>query len=263
VVLCVAALLQVGIAIEDHSRSGHSGPVWQPIVWEVSSAASLALLIPFVYWTSYRFSFAKLGWVRWGAIHVMATIPFALAHVAAMGGLREFAYAFTDYEYDAANLVLGEFFYEYKKDLVTYFICLACIAGLKKIELNSGFKAAAQPDGRRLKLRSDQGLIFVDPARIETLETAGNYVVVTTPDESFETRISLAALIRQCDGEVVQIHRRFAVGTRCVQRVERIRSGDGVVVLISGRALRLSRRYWSELKAALSRYSTGNENATT
>lgn len=54
-------MLQAGIAIEDHSRLNRSGPVWQPIVWEVSSAASLALLIPFVYWTSDRFSLAKLG----------------------------------------------------------------------------------------------------------------------------------------------------------------------------------------------------------
>jgi DNA-binding LytR/AlgR family response regulator len=257
-------LTQIGIALEDFQRSGGSGAVWEPVVWEVSSIASLTLLIPFVYWASRRFSISSLGLLRWIGAHAAATLPFAIMHIALMGGMREFAYAFTPYDYDTANLLLSEFFYEYKKDAVTYFVALGLVSALRKVgEGGEDRLEHGREPQRRLKLQSDQGLMIVEPARIEALEAAGNYVVVTTCEGSFETRSSLTTLVEECGDDVIQIHRRFAAGVGFIRRIEGKRSGDGIVTLTSGRQLRLSRRYKNGLAAALPDQFSGKAKATT
>ena len=93
--------------------------LWEPFLWEMSSVAAVALLMPLIFrWIHFA---DTSGWrkVKIGAAHIAMACGFAIAHTSLMFGFRFFVYALLDIRYDAGSLwsVIG---YEAPKDFVTY-----------------------------------------------------------------------------------------------------------------------------------------------
>lgn len=73
---------------------------WEPVVWEYSSALMLLALLPAQLAFDRRLPFQAGTWRRALPGHLLATIPYSLAHVFGMVGLRHLAYGAAGSHYD-------------------------------------------------------------------------------------------------------------------------------------------------------------------
>lgn len=96
----------------------------------------------------------------------------------------------------------------------------------------------------RIAVRSGTRTVLVDPADIEWVEAADNYVRLHAGRQHHLLRGSLAtAAARLDESRFVRIHRSAIVNLAHVTELRSRPSGDGVVRLRSGTELPLSRRY--------------------
>src|SRR5690606_18906906 len=100
----------------EHSRNpANSLSVWEPIVWEYSSAISTLLLCPLLFFWFNRYPLQLTNVKRQLLAHLCGSLLFSLLHVATMVALRELIYYWQAGNYNFGPL-LREFFYEYRKD---------------------------------------------------------------------------------------------------------------------------------------------------
>jgi signal transduction histidine kinase len=129
----VAAWLGLGLwlginVIIGARNSARPIAAWEPLTWELSSTAVMAVLSVLVYKFEHRFPLSGAGWAQRLLPHVPAAIAFSLVHTLAMVGIRQLVYALRGSHYDFGDPVLG-FAYELQKDLITYALVVAvCIA---------------------------------------------------------------------------------------------------------------------------------------
>jgi two-component system LytT family response regulator len=91
-------------------------------------------------------------------------------------------------------------------------------------------------------------------ADIECVMAADNYIELHSATATWLDRTTLAAfLAHPAAGRFVRVHRSCAVQPARVQALEPLGSGDAQLRLVSGRCIRLSRRYRDEWLAALGR----------
>ncbi len=100
-------------------------PAWQPMSWELSSVAVLAVLAVAVARFERRVPLSGAGWPRRLPLHVPAALAFSVVHTLSMVGIRKLVYAAHGARYDFGDWGLG-LVYEFQKDLITY----AMIAGV-------------------------------------------------------------------------------------------------------------------------------------
>ena len=104
----------------EFSRSdNNSVALWEPYVWEYSSALSTALLvIPLIIAIRILDQKVKVGatWLGW---HFAFASLFSVAHVSLMVAFRKLVYLFSERNYDF-GIWLNEFIYEYRKDVWGY-----------------------------------------------------------------------------------------------------------------------------------------------
>jgi len=100
----------------------------------------------------------------------------------------------------------------------------------------------------RLLVPAGDGLRMIDSAQIHCLEADDNYVHVHTADHSYLLRRTLRDLLQQLgDQRFVRIHKSAAVNIAEIDGLTPLFKGDYELRLRSGRVLRLSRRFTSEL----------------
>ena len=128
-----AAWLALGLwlalnTIVGRQNAGRPIPAWEPLTWELSSVAVVAVLAVAIARFERRFPLSSAGWPRRLPLHFAAALVFSLLHVGAMFALRTLAYAAVGERYDFGDPWLA-FAYELQKDLITYATIVgACIA---------------------------------------------------------------------------------------------------------------------------------------
>ena len=111
-------------------------------------------------------------------------------------------------------------------------------------ELPPGLEPAAGPYATRILVRQGEGFGFVETARVDWLEAAGNYVRVHAEGRSWLIRATLAAVTASLDpARFVRIHRSTIVNVDRVREVQPWVGGDYVAILNDGRQLRVSRTH--------------------
>ncbi|HSE11390.1 MAG TPA: histidine kinase, partial [Rudaea sp.] len=111
-----------------HRNSGQPIAPWEPMTWELSSTALMAVLAVCVFWFERRFPLSGPHWLRRLPLHIPAAIAFSAVHTLGMVGIRKVVYAVEGRYYDFGDTWLG-FAYELQKDLISYaVIVIACIA---------------------------------------------------------------------------------------------------------------------------------------
>jgi two-component system LytT family response regulator len=114
----------------------------------------------------------------------------------------------------------------------------------------AGVRVARQQTGvsDRLLVPAGDGLHMIDSAGIHSLEADDNYVHVHTADQTYLLRRSLRDLVQQLgEQRFVRIHKSVAVNIAEIDSLTPLFKGDYELRLRSGRLLRLSRRYTTEL----------------
>jgi two-component system LytT family response regulator len=105
---------------------------------------------------------------------------------------------------------------------------------------------------RRLPIKSDGRIVFIDLESIDYLEAAGNYVVLHAGGQEYRTRETMNALEeRLSKAEFVRIHRSAIVNRKRIHELRPWITGEYVVVMTSGKELTLTRSYRDRLPLLL------------
>ncbi|TAN07138.1 MAG: LytTR family transcriptional regulator [Rhodanobacteraceae bacterium] len=265
----VAAIL-IAIALSnafsehtDLASFGDALPLWKPLVWEFSSVILVGALIPVLAWFNRRFPIAVRRWYRAAPIHLLATLPFSIVHVAGMVGLRSLAYAIVGETYHFGP-VLPNWLYEYRKDFVTYWVILAflCLSEAwrywRAMQMARSTPAPATPAQVResMPVRPDKLVVrklnrefILDTADIVRVESDGNYVTVHANGATYQLRGTLAGLSKRLDDRrFVQVHRSQVVNIDHIREIQPWDHGDYRVLLKDGNVVNFSRRYRARLQ---------------
>ena len=236
------AIVDTFSVVDDRAEAGNPIAFWEPMVWEASSIVALIALSPAIMAFTRRVLPFQAPWLRVIALHLLAAIAFSLVHVTAMGLLRWAIYAALGSHY-APLSPLGDFPYEFRKDLLVYSAVVAIyVAWLRLLGPSLAPAAAGGPES--IEVRDGARRHFVPLAEVAFIEAAGNYVELHRGRTPILHRTPLAAMERQLQGQgFVRIHRSRLVQRALIAEVESKPSGDYVVRLIDGRELAGSRRY--------------------
>ena len=252
--------------IMEAQRNNASLPfeIWEPFVWEYSSAISTLVLLPFIFmllrnipfnWQAIRYSLFQ---------YFVAASVFSLLHVGIMVGLRKLSYFIVQRSYDFGNLGF-ELFYEYRKDLWSFIFLIIFLQGYRFIlarlqgEANPVAQSEDESEGSTVNKNIDRLLIkklgkefIINITDVEWLESAGNYVNLHIDGRIYPTRSTLTKLSEQIvDKGFCRIHRSHVINLNFVESITPLSSGDSEVKLTTGKNLNLSRRYKDSFKARL------------
>jgi hypothetical protein len=272
ILLTAIALANAFSEVSDYARFGDALPILEPLVWEFSSVILIGALIPGVAWLLRRVPFDARSWYRCVPLHLLATLPFSIVHVAGMVGLRKLAYALAGSSYHFGPALSG-WVYEYRKDFVTYWIIVAFLAAggawrywrrmhaerLAAEPRSAPPQASAVESLYRLVVRKLNREFILDVAGIVRLESNGNYVTVHAHAATYQLRGSLAGLAQRLDPRrFVQIHRSQIVNVDHVREIQPWDHGDYRVLLDDGSFVNFSRRYRARLEARFCAPTSGH-----
>ena len=239
--------------------------LWEPFTWEYSSMLATLTLLPilFAFWRRYPLRFSQP--YHQFAVHLLASLLFAIGHVILMVLLREGVYWMAGGNYDFGPW-LREFIYEYRKDVWGYIFFLVLFSVFQAIykrlkgeanliaedntASNNENQIVAAPE--HLLVRKLDKEFLVKVADIDWLESSGNYVNLHSDGRIYPLRGTLTELTTKLSNQFTRIHRSRAVNHTAVKHISYQPSGDGEVTLQNGQSLVLSRRYKDGLKQKLS-----------
>lgn len=262
-----AAINASSVWMEHRRDSVSCLQLWEPIVWEYSSAFSTLLLMPLLFWWFNRYPLQLSAIRRQLLAHLLGSLLFSVLHVSIMVALRELVYLWQGGNYNFGPL-LREFFYEYRKDawgylsfVIGYHLVLFVYSRIKgeahqldsaeeNAEDGADSPSAKAPEHFLVKKLDKEFLIRTDD--IEWLEASGNYVNLHSKGRIYPLRATLSNTLLQLGSKgFSRIHRSLAVNHTAIDSISYDSSGDGDILLKSGQQLALSRRYKDAFRAAL------------
>ena len=178
-------------------------------------------------------------------IAIAAAVPFSLAHVAIMAGLRVLIGGHdAAFPWSFANVA-----YEYRKDVLTFLLITAALRLAMRSTAIPLVTPAAPPAS--LWLRDGTTSVRVDPAAIAWVGSAGNYVAYRLADgrEHLIRGTLQEQEARLAKHDIVRVHRTRLVNLRRAIKIAGRPSGDVAITLDTGETLAGSRRYRHALPA--------------
>lgn len=256
-------IAQSGVRLIEHSRADLGFSPWEPVVWEASSLAVLAALIPLMLFWDSRYPLRSGQFLRNLAAQALFTVPWSLLHVLGMIGLRMAIYSLQGYTYDFGDWPV-EFFYEYLKDFRTYasFLALVYLYRFVLLRLQGEASLLGTPDEgppaepvdrpERLLVKKFGKEFLVNVRDIEWLEAAGNYVNLHLGGRIYPLRDTMSNLYRRLDPDkFLRVHRSYIVNLDSVAEIEPLESGDARMRLAGGQCVPVSRRYRDTLRSCI------------
>jgi len=259
--LLINSVILATSVIMEANRSGEPGfQLWEPFVWEFSSAIATVVLIPGCVWLlkKHLFDWAKVK--VFFVIYLFSSVVFSLAHVVIMVSIRKLVYWSQTLDYNFGNIGV-EFLYEFRKDLWSFIFILMFIKGYGFIvsRLQGEANPIAVGEEESITQRFDRLLVkklgkefIVKVEDIEWLESSGNYVNLHIKERIYPIRSTLTQLISQIEEQgFCRIHRSHAINLNNIESITPLSSGDSEVKLDNGKVLNLSRRYKDAFKSQL------------
>lgn len=254
VYVAVAAVsLAIGIVnalsvAQDVAWRGGAYELRTPLLWEMSSIATILLIAPLLFVGVRRVRHAS-GWPLRLGLALAAIVIFSALHIAGMVGIRKLvmwlAGGSYDFHFSAATLI-----YEFRKDVVT---CLLIGGALWLIDSRREAKAmvvtapatAAEAPPHLVWLRDGSSRIRIEPRDIVWISSAGNYVEYSLASGGNHlVRGTLAAAQSQLARfNVVRVHRTRLVNLDRVTGLELKPSGDFELTFDTGQTVQGSRRF--------------------
>jgi two-component system LytT family response regulator len=103
-----------------------------------------------------------------------------------------------------------------------------------------------------LLIKSGGRLVFLEPADIEWIEAAANYVKLNVGSTSYLLRESISRMAERLNPErFVRIHRSTIVNIAKLRELQPCDGGEYIAVLKSGKALSCSRSYKAQIQALI------------
>ena len=268
-VIIVYLLINNGInATSDWMEATRNGAtpefaLWEPITWELSSALSVLLILPLMFFWFSRFPLKLENASRQIFLHIIATLVFSGIHVGLMVMMREGIYNFMQGNYNFGN-VPSEFFYEYRKDawgyvfwllsFTVYHFVYSRLKGeatfIDEEDNSAGVTVQDAPEHFLVKKLDKEFIVKVED--IEWLEAAGNYVNLHAKGRIYPLRATLSSLIPRLESKgFSRVHRSYGINHSSVDSMQALPSGDAEICLHNKQLIPLSRRYKDAFKTKL------------
>ncbi|KTF13824.1 LytR/AlgR family response regulator transcription factor [Pseudoalteromonas sp. H105] len=239
--------------------------LWEPFIWEYSSAIGTLLLFPALIWLLKVSPFDWQKIARSLLIYSLSSIVFSLSHIGVMVAIRKLVYTVQDMHYDF-GLSWFELLYEYRKDLWGFLFLIVVIKTYQYIVSQLTGEAAPISQGEdtpqnanldRLLVKKLGKEFIIRVAHIDWLESSGNYVNLHIGERIYPLRATLTQLSEQLEQQgFCRIHRSHAIRLDTVESITPLPSGDSEVKLTTGKVLNLSRRYKEPFKTYLNSVTT-------
>ena len=231
--------------------------LWEPFVWEYSSAVGTLLLFPALLFLlkHHPFNWQAVG--RSLTTYFAASVFYCLLHVAIMVGLRKLIYGLQGRGYDF-GLSWFELVYEYRKDLwaFLFFIVMIKVFSYLFAQIIGEASTLANNEDEPIPTQFDRFLVkklgkefIVKVSDIDWLESSGNYVNLHSGERIYPLRATLTQLSKQLEAQgFCRIHRSHAIKLDAIESITPLPSGDSEITLHNGKKLNLSRRYKEQFK---------------
>lgn len=227
--------------IMERARQGPEIALWKPFLWEYSSGFVVLVLIPLILKLDSRFPFRNSSWRIPGAVHLLATVPFSITHVAMMVGIRKAVYASLGENYDFGNLPV-ELLYEYRKDVLTYFLILGALYSWRRYRAqHSGAAYGEEPAELQFQVRNRGRSWRINAADIDWIESAGNYVLLHVGTATHPLRDTMKDIMARLGEPFYRLHRTIIVNLDRVDQTLPSPGGQLHVRLTDGTELKCSR----------------------
>ncbi|MFQ3192796.1 MAG: two-component system LytT family response regulator [Paraglaciecola sp.] len=256
-----ATINATSVLMEAAREINASFQVWEPFVWEYSSALSTLFIFPLIarFMRKYPWDWQKSK----GSIsrYIVAALGYAASHILLMVAMRECVYLLAASDYQFSNSVqhfLFEFLYELRKDVWSFCFFVAMIGVYQYIiaqwlgnaqsisnQSDKEFDSQETKSLASILLVKKLGKEFlIKTKNIEWVEACGNYANLHIDNEIYPMRTTMSDFILK-SGQygLIRVHKSFAVNVNKVHFIEPFVSGDGEIVMQSGIKIRLSRRY--------------------
>jgi hypothetical protein len=245
--LALVALVNTTSVLMEDPPGERDFDVWEPALWEGSSAVVMFALVPLVWRWLQRWPI-RPPWVRPALVHLALSAAFSLLHVAGMVAIRQVGYWLAGSRYDFfGEGVWITLLYEWRKDLISYGLLLLILSVI--VHLRQRQPEAATPEAL-ISIRVDGTLLHLKPSEIRVVEAAGNYVEFDVGGRRHLVRMTLAAAAASLGPGFAQVHRSRLVNLSLV-RAERLQpSGDVQLLLADGTIVTASRRFRDRLPSA-------------
>jgi len=248
------------VIMEAQRKGMPSFQLWEPFVWEYSSAISTLALIPALL---YLLKILPFDWgnIRKSvAIYFVSSVIFSMLHIMIMVAIRELVYWTQAGHYDFGNIGF-ELLYEYRKDVWGFIFLIAVIKSYGFILSRLQGEANPVGDGEdeiissnieRLLVKKLGKEFIIRVEDIEWLESAGNYVNLHIKQRIYPMRATMSHLVPKIENKgFCRIHRSYAINLDLIDSITPLSSGDSEVKLTNGKILNLSRRYKEAFKLKL------------
>jgi len=241
-----AAVNSVSI-ISDYARIGLPITPGKPVLYEVSSAIAIVIMLPLIIRAGEAWRPTRANWLSLMPRYFLATIVFSAGHVTLMVLMRKLLSPplfGSTYEFLANGY--GAIPYEYWKDLRTFLLLIAGFFLLRELTLARAARTRAAP----IELRSGATRILLDPAEFLFAKAAANYAEIITRSGESLARVTLTELERLLTAsgvDAVRVHRSILVNRVMIKRMDPLPGGDMRLTLKDGQKIRASRRFKSAL----------------
>lgn len=241
-------------AAEEWRRAGESGVWVRALVLEgTSNLVILALFVPIAL-LERRFPVSLERWRTALPVHAAGVLVFSLIHVSVMNGLRVALWPpLFGFAYESYGGFLGEFGYEFRKDMLSYALMLAILAMFRELEDARQRLKATREDARTdhvITLRCGGREIRLPARDILSASAAGNYVEVRTGAGAHLARMTLTRLIsllQSAGADPVRLHRSHMASRSAIRELVPTGDGDAEARLSDGQVLPVSRGYRSHV----------------
>ena len=255
-----ASILASSVLMEAQRKNTSNFRVWEPFVWEYSSALATLLLFPLIVIWIKKYPFKWHNILSYLLSFGFISVIFSLSHTTLMVFFRKIIYLTQTMNYDFGDLSF-ELFYEYRKDLwslvgfvvaikVYYYLICQLQGQAKPLPVGEDSATVKCYDRLLVKKLGKEFIIKVED--VKWLEAAGNYVNLHIKGRIYPLRATLSQLIQQLSSKgFCRIHRSYGINLECIATITPLPSGDSEILLHSGKRLRLSRRFKDSFKVLL------------
>lgn len=230
---CASAAIILGVTLVNVATILHDMPhldVWEPWVWEGSSALAIWALL-WLPWVTQRLAPLE-EWrdPRTWLVHAGGVLVWSMAHVTGFLLLRHGAYALAGETYAYGDL-RTEFPYELRKDVLSYILTAGAYWVSRRLALRARATTPDQP--ATFDIHDGAKLVRAPIVDILAVSSAGNYVEFHLADGRRPLmRSSLAAVEGQLSPfGFVRTHRSWLVSAARVTGLTPNGSGDYTVTL--------------------------------
>jgi hypothetical protein len=236
--------------LADFKRTGVEVLYWEPFTWSFTSFTltfGLIFLIAKAQ-SSYPLSY---GLFKKNILyHFAFSIIFSMTHVVGMVYLRKAIYFMNDKSYQFGHWPT-ELVYEYRKDILTYFIILTGIyiyqILIKQMEgevslLSENETSNKYTDKVLVKKQGKEFIINLD--QVTTISSGGNYIYLHCNQQVYPLRSTMAKMQDSLDPkQFIRVHRSYIANINHIKEIISPSPQEYKIITNDNNSIPLSRNY--------------------